>query len=109
MTLRSAQFLRILGVAALLFIVVGQTLHATEILFAPDEAGECHHEHSDAAPGDCPAGHSCCHLHVTGIAFVTDKISGLPEVSCRIHQFSIGEDLAPDGCLREIDYPPQLS
>lgn len=108
MTAHCTQLWRILGFAALLFIAVGQGLHASEILFASSAARECHHHHSDATPKDCPVEHSCCHAHTVGMILLEASV-GLPKISCRTHQFSVGDDSAPDGCLREIDYPPQLS
>jgi hypothetical protein len=99
---------RILGFAALLFIAISQGLHASEILLSSTAESECHHHHSDTSPRKCPVEHSCCHAHFTGMVLI-EAASGLPLLSCRAHHFSVGDDSVPDGCLREIDYPPQLS
>lgn len=106
--MRSMQFFRILGFAALLLMAAGQALHASEILYAADEAGECHHEHSDTSPKECPAEHSCCHAHGSGMTLAVEAAS-LPEIPCRDFRFSQADSVAPDGCPREIDHPPQLS
>jgi hypothetical protein len=109
MTPKSTPLLRILGFAALLFLVVGQALHATEILYSAGEQSECHHhEHSDPSSQDCPAEHSCCHFHHAGVT-LADNAAALPEIPCRDFRFLQSADALPDGSLREIDYPPQLS
>jgi hypothetical protein len=107
MTPKRMWLLRIFGLAALLFVVAGAMLHAADELQAFPTADECGH-HSDAASDDCPAGNSCCHAHGSSLVLPGES-SGIfraPSLSLR---FQLSDESLPEGCLREIDYPPQLS
>lgn len=107
MTPKRMRLLRILGLAALLFAVAGSVLHAADQIFVSRTADECGH-HSDAASDDCPAGKPCCHAHGSSLVLPGENsvISRAPSLSVR---FPLADEALPEGCLREIDYPPQLS
>jgi hypothetical protein len=38
-----------------------------------------------------------------------ESSAAIPGVACRESVFCISDLSGPEGCLREIDYPPQLS
>jgi hypothetical protein len=62
------------------------------------------HQNTSSSDGSFPA--SCCQH---GSALVVQDLPGLP-----VRHFSIGvifqaDDIAPDGPVQKIDYPPQLS
>jgi hypothetical protein len=107
MTPKRRRMLRILGVVALLFVAAGQVMHAAEQLLVPAAATECGH-HSEAAPRECPADHSCCHAHGSSLVLPVENSSVLVTAS-RSLRFFVCEKFFPEGSLREIDHPPQLS
>lgn len=102
-----ARIFRIFGFVAFLFIAAGQLLHAGSAISSAASQTECSH-HSDAGSDECPSDHSCCHSHVSSLA-LCDSLATLPEVFCRPNSYTLSDDRVPDGSLKEIDYPPQLS
>lgn len=107
MTLERMRLLRILGLAVLLFAAAGQLLDAADQLLVRSASAECEH-HADGAAGECPAEQSCCHAHGSSLV-LAGEASGLPGAMSRSLRFFVPDESLPEGCLREIDYPPQLS
>lgn len=104
---RGSKLLRIFGLLALLLFVSGQILNASEVLWECSPVTECD-DHSPGAQHECPMEQSCCHAHLN-LMVAPEVLASVPEAACRENHFCASNLSAPEGCLREIDYPPQLS
>lgn len=104
---RCTRLLRIFGFLALCLFASTEFLRASEMLWECVPAAECD-DHSPGTQHECPIEQSCCHPHLQ--VMVTPEVATrIPEAAC-CEQIFLALDLsAPEGCQREIDYPPQLS
>jgi hypothetical protein len=98
------------GIAAvfcLVFVLQGVFVQAADTGLLGDSAADCCHTHPS---GETPLDHDChapCH-HWISSAPASPLTAARP---CYTEQngFSIGDSFAPDGPVRAIDHPPQLS
>jgi hypothetical protein len=104
---RGTGLLRIFGFLALLLFASGQFLRAGEVLWECAPVAECE-DHSPGTQHECPVEQSCCHVHLN-VMVVSEVVAIVPVAACHDGHFSASDLLGPEGCLREIDYPPQLS
>lgn len=104
---RCTKLLRVFGFLALLLFASTEFLRASEALWECAPASECD-EHSPGTQHDCPVEQSCCHSHLQ-VMVTPEAAAFVPAAACREQLFCALDLSAPEGCLREIDYPPQLS
>lgn len=62
-------------------------------------------EHQSAAGSEEPSDADCCHIDSSGLGA---KVIGVP-IAGLFGMISVRDATAPDGPVRDIDYPPQLS